>query len=70
MRVKLVKDGDETYVLARSEGRRDKEQGMRRRGLRKLIKRLRQLKARLAPATSSCSSSARRRKRLARPMDC
>ena len=44
VRVKLVKDGDETYVLARSEGRRDKEQGMRRRRLRKLIKRLRQLK--------------------------
>jgi transposase len=43
VRVKLVEDGDETYVLARSEGRREKEQGMRRRRLRKLIKRLRQL---------------------------
>jgi len=43
VRVKLVEDGEETYVLARSEGRREKEQGMRRRRLRKLIKRLRQL---------------------------
>ena len=43
VRVKLVEDGDETYVLACSEGRREKEQGMRRRRLRKLIKRLRQL---------------------------
>ena len=43
VRVKLVEDGDETYVLARSEGRREKEQGMRRRRLRKLVKRLRQL---------------------------
>jgi len=43
VRVKLVEDGDETYVFARSEGRREKEQGMRRRRLRKLIKRLRQL---------------------------
>jgi hypothetical protein len=43
VRVKLIEDGDETYVLARSEGRREKEQGMRRRRLRKLIKRLRQL---------------------------
>jgi len=45
VRVKLVEDGDETYVLARSEGRREKEQGMRRRRLRKLIKRLRQLQS-------------------------
>ncbi len=43
VRVKLVEDGDETYVLARSEGRREKEQGIRRRRLRKLVKRLRQL---------------------------
>jgi hypothetical protein len=40
VRVKLIEDGEETYVLARSEARRDKEQGMRRRRLRKLIKRL------------------------------
>jgi hypothetical protein len=44
VRVKLVEDGGETYVLARSEGRREKEQGIRRRRLRKLVKRLRQLK--------------------------
>ena len=43
VRVKLVEDGDETYVLARSDGRRDKEQAMRQRRLRKLIKRLREL---------------------------
>ncbi len=41
--VKLIEDGDETYVLARSEARREKEQAMRRRRLRKLIKRLREL---------------------------
>ena len=35
--------GEETYVLARSEARREKEQAMRRRRLRKLIKRLREL---------------------------
>jgi hypothetical protein len=43
VRVKLVEDGEETYVLARSDGRRDKEQAMRQRRLRKLIKRLREL---------------------------
>jgi transposase len=43
VRVKLIEDGEETYVLARSQARRDKEQGMRRRRLRKLIKRLREL---------------------------
>ena len=43
VRVKLVEQGDETYVLARSDGRRDKEQAMRQRRLRKLIKRLREL---------------------------
>ena len=43
VRVKLIEDGGETYVLARSQARRDKEQGMRRRRLRKLIKRLREL---------------------------
>jgi transposase len=43
VRVKLAEDGEETYVLARSDGRRDKEQAMRQRRLRKLIKRLREL---------------------------
>ncbi len=43
IRVKLIEDGEETYVLARSEARREKEQAMRRRRLRKLIKRLREL---------------------------
>ena len=43
VRVKLVEDGEETYILARSGARREKEQAMRRRRLRKLIKRLRQL---------------------------
>jgi transposase len=43
VRVKLVEHDGETYVLARSQGRRDKEQSMRRRRLRKLIRRLREL---------------------------
>jgi len=43
VRVKLIEGGEETYVLARSEARREKEQAMRRRRLRKLIKRLREL---------------------------
>ena len=43
VRVKLIEDGEETYVFARSQARRDKEQGIRRRRLRKLIKRLREL---------------------------
>ncbi|MGP0089626.1 MAG: IS1634 family transposase [Xanthobacteraceae bacterium] len=43
VRVKLIEDGEETYVLARSQARREKEQAMRRRRLRKLIKRLREL---------------------------
>jgi len=43
VRVKLVEHENDTYVLARSEGRRDKEQSMRRRRLRKLIRRLREL---------------------------
>ena len=43
VRVKLIEQDEETYLLARSESRRDKEQGMRRRRLRKLIKRLREL---------------------------
>ena len=43
VQVKLVEHDNETYVLARSQGRRDKEQSMRRRRLRKLIRRLREL---------------------------
>ena len=41
VRVKLAEHDGEIYVLARSQGRRDKEQSMRRRRLRKLIRRLR-----------------------------
>src|ERR1043166_9684385 len=43
VRVKLIEHEKETYVLARSHGRRDKEQSMRRRRLKKLIRRLREL---------------------------
>src|SRR6516225_8514297 len=43
VRVKLIEHEEEIYVLARSQGRRDKEQSMRRRRLKKLIKRLREL---------------------------
>ena len=45
LKVKLHRDpqGDEVYVLVRSEGRILKERGMRRRRLRKLFKRLHQL---------------------------
>ena len=43
VRVKLIEHGEETYVLARSDARREKEQAMRRRRLRKLVKRLRDL---------------------------
>src|SRR5271163_1260827 len=43
VRVKLIEHGEETYVFVRSEGRPDKEQSMRRRRLKKLIKRLREL---------------------------
>src|SRR5246127_4679291 len=41
--VKFIEHEEEIYVLARSQGRRDKEQSMRRRRLKKLIKRLREL---------------------------
>jgi len=43
VRVKLIEHEEETYVLARSQGRRNKEQSMRRRRLKKLIRRLREL---------------------------
>ena len=42
--MKLVEQDDEIYVLARSGARRDKEQAMRRRRLKKLIKRLHELR--------------------------
>ncbi len=42
--VKLARDGDDLYVLTRSGGRRDKEQSMRRRRLKKLWKRLHQIR--------------------------
>src|SRR5271169_1585793 len=44
VQVKLVEQDDELYVLARSGARRDKEQAMRRRRLKKLIKRLHELR--------------------------
>jgi hypothetical protein len=43
VRVKLIEHGEETYVLTRSQGRRDKEQSMRRRRFKTLIERLREL---------------------------
>jgi transposase len=42
--VKLVEQDGELYILARSAPRRDKEQAMRRRRLKQLIKRLRELR--------------------------
>ena len=43
--VKLAHDGEDLYVLTRSGGRRDKEQSMRRRKLRKLWARLLEIRA-------------------------
>ncbi len=42
--MKLIEQDGELYVLARSGGRRDKEQAMRRRRLKKLVKRLHDLR--------------------------
>jgi len=42
--VKLARDGEDLYVLTRSGGRRDKEQSMRRRRLKKLWKRLHKIR--------------------------
>jgi transposase len=42
--VKLVEQDSELYILARSDARRGKEQAMRRRRLKKLIKRLHDLR--------------------------
>jgi hypothetical protein len=44
VQVKIVEQDDELYVLARSGARRDKEQAMRRRRPKKLIKRLHELR--------------------------
>jgi hypothetical protein len=44
VQVKLVEKDDELYILARSGARRDKEQAMRRRRLKKLVKRLHELR--------------------------
>ena len=43
--VKLARDGEDLYVLTRSGGRRDKEQSMRRRRLKKLWNRLHEIRA-------------------------
>ncbi len=43
VQVKLVERDDELYVLARSEGRADKERAMRRRRLKRLWRRLKEL---------------------------
>jgi hypothetical protein len=42
--VKLVEQDGELYILVRSGARRDKEQAMRRRRLKKLVKRLHELR--------------------------
>lgn len=44
VQVKLIEQDGELYVLARSGPRRDKEQAMRRRRLKKLVKRLHELR--------------------------
>ena len=44
VQVKLVEQDGELYILARSGARRDKEQAMRRRRLKKLVKRLKELR--------------------------
>ena len=42
--VKLARDGEDLYILTRSGGRRDKEQSMRRRKLKKLWNRLSEIR--------------------------
>src|SRR5258706_10241903 len=44
VQVKLIEQDGELYILARSGGRRDKEQAMRRRRVKKLVKRLHELR--------------------------
>ena len=60
--VKLLTNDGELYVLVRSARRVFKERSMRRRRLKKLWKRLASFANNRTVATSSCSSSARRRK--------
>src|SRR5260370_16471492 len=51
VQVKLVEQDGELYILPRSGARRDKEQAMPRRRLKKLIKRLHELRQqKLTPA--------------------
>ena len=57
--MKLPEREGEIYILARSAGRVDKERGMRRRRLKRLIKRLKELQAQKLDATSCCSNWAR-----------
>jgi len=44
VQVKLIEQDGELYILARSGGRRNKEQAIRRRRLKKLVKRLHELR--------------------------
>jgi hypothetical protein len=44
VQVKLIEQDGELYILARSGARRDKEQAIRRRRLKKLVKRLKELR--------------------------
>src|SRR5947208_15582857 len=44
VQVKPIEQAGELYILARSSGRRDKDQAMRRRRLKKLVKRLHELR--------------------------
>jgi transposase len=44
IQVKLARDGEDIYVLTRSGGRRDKEQSMRRRKLKRLWNRLHRIR--------------------------
>jgi hypothetical protein len=45
IQVKLAREGEDLYVLTRSGGRRDKEQAMRRRRLKRLWNRLHEMRA-------------------------
>ena len=57
--VKLLDRHGELYILARSAGRVNKERAMRQRTLRKLIKRLHELRGQKLDRASCCSSSER-----------
>lgn len=48
VQVQLIPEADELYVLCRSAGRVQKERALRRRTLRRLIRALRRLRARVA----------------------